>query len=368
MTTNASLSQRSLSSPHLWAQGARRLALGIGISAAIAIAAMALGEVDWFQRHGLSPLTLAIVLGMLMGNTAYPRVSARAAPGVAFSKQTLLRAGVVLYGLRLTTQDVAHVGAAGVLVDTVVLGSTFLLACHVGTRWLRLDRATAMLIGAGSAICGAAAVMATASVVRARAEQVTVAISTVVLFGTVAIFLYPALFELNRHWAIVRGGAAGFGIYVGSTVHEVAQVAAAGRSIGLEAMDTAVIAKMVRVMLLAPFLIALSTWLTRNRCRGAPASGDVLQATDTRVVIPWFAFGFVGLVLFNSLNLLPVRAVSMSIQLDTFLLAMAMSALGLSTNLADIRRAGTRPLLLALFLFAWLIAGGALINRAVMAL
>ena len=110
----------------------RRLAPGLLISAGLAAAAMALGSIDWLQNHGLSALTLAIVLGMLIGNTIYPRFAAVSGPGVNYSKQTLLRLGVVLYGLRLTVQDVGQVGLAGVAIDALVVGSTFALACWVG--------------------------------------------------------------------------------------------------------------------------------------------------------------------------------------------------------------------------------------------
>ena len=171
--------------------------------------------------------------------------------------------GVVLYGLRLTLQDIGHVGLAGVAIDALVLSSTFTLAYVIGTRWLKLDRTTALLIGAGSSICGAAAVMATEPVLRARAEQVTVAVATVVVFGTLSIFLYPALYDLNQHWPVIAGGADGFGIYAGSTIHEVAQVVAAAHPIGTHAEDAAVITKMVRVMMLAPFLLLLSGWMAR---------------------------------------------------------------------------------------------------------
>ena len=280
---------------------------------------------------------------------------------------------MVLYGLRLTVQDIGHVGMAGVAIDALVLGSTFGLACLIGTRWLGMDRKTAMLIGAGSSICGAAAVMAAEPVVKARAEQVTVAVATVVVFGTLAIFLYPLLFDLNRHWRLVPGGANGFGIYAGSTIHEVAQVVAAARSIGQGAADTAVIAKMVRVMMLAPFLIMLSAWLARDESRQAKRSGACRMGGhgiehSAKLAVPWFAFGFVAVVLFNSLQLLPAGVIEAVAEVDTILLAMAMAALGLSTHLGAIRRAGVKPLLLAAVLFAWLVIGGALINRWVPAL
>jgi uncharacterized integral membrane protein (TIGR00698 family) len=354
----------------------KQLLPGLAISATLAATAMALGRIGWLQDHGFSALTLAIVLGMLAGNTVYPRMAAASGAGVTFSKQNLLRLGVVLYGLRLTMQDIGHVGIAGVAIDALVLGSTFALACFIGTRWLGMDRKTAMLIGAGSSICGAAAVMAAEPVVRARAEQVTVAVATVVVFGTLAIFLYPALFELNQHWQLIPGGANGFGIYAGSTIHEVAQVVAAARSVGPQAADTAVIAKMVRVMMLAPFLIMLSAWLARDDAharanqtrRAVSASAQAPAHEKAKLAVPWFAFAFVGVVLFNSLRLLPSGVLALTTEVDTVLLAMAMAALGLSTHVSAIRKAGIKPLLLASILFVWLVVGGALINRFVPAL
>ena len=336
-----------------------KLLPGLLLSAVLAAVAIRLGTVGWLLAHGMSALTVAIVLGIVLGNTLYPRIAAASGAGVAFSKQTLLRAGVILYGLRLTLHDIGQVGTTGVLIDALLLSSTFALAYLLGTRVFGLDRSTALLIGAGNAICGAAAVMATEPLVRAKAEQVTVAISTVVVFGTVAIFLYPALYELNLHWQLLPAGSQAFGIYAGSTIHEVAQVFAAGRSISAETANTAVITKMVRVMMLAPFLIGLSAWLARQTDSGAAAT------PERKLTIPWFAFAFVGVVLLNSLAVLPHALVGIAIDVDTFLLAMAMGALGLTTHISAIRRAGIKPLLLGGLLFAWLIGGGVLINSVV---
>ena len=346
---------------------------GLLLSAALAAVAIRLGALGWLQAHGMSALTVAIVLGIVLGNTIYPSIATRSAPGVMFSKATLLRAGVILYGLRLTLHDIGQVGVTGVLIDGLLLGSTFALACFLGTRVFGLDRHTSMLIGAGNAICGAAAVMATEPLLRAKAEKVTVAISTVVVFGTIAIFVYPALYELNQHWLLMPAGTQTFGIYAGSTIHEVAQVFAAGRSISADTANTAVITKMVRVMMLAPFLILLSGWLARDEAQehaaASAAAGTAAQgATATpgrKLTIPWFAFAFIGMVIFNSLALLPHAAVATAIDVDTFLLAMAMGALGLTTHLSAIRRAGMKPLLLGGVLFVWLVGGGALINAAV---
>ena len=376
VSVSPEMTDAAVSSPSSWL--VLRLLPGLAVSGALAAAGILLGRIGWLQDHGFSALTLAIVLGMLVGNTVYPRFAAASCAGVNFSKQNLLRLGVVLYGLRLTAQDIGHVGLAGVATDALVLGSTFALACFIGIQWLGMDRKTAMLIGVGSSICGAAAVMAAEPVVKARAEQVTVAVATVVVFGTAAIFLYPLLFELNQQWQLIPGGADGFGIYAGSTIHEVAQVVAAARSVGPHAADTAVIAKMVRVMMLAPFLIMLSAWLARDeakravRVASAPASSEHTAShpapAKAKLAVPWFAFAFVGVVLFNSLNLLPPSVVAMTTEIDTILLSMAMAALGLATHISSIRKAGIKPLLLALILFVWLVLGGALINRWVFTL
>jgi uncharacterized integral membrane protein (TIGR00698 family) len=351
--------------PNGWQKAADRLP-GLALVAILAAVAIWLGRVGWFASAGISALTVAIVLGIVVGNTLYPRVARAGAGGVTFSKQTLLRLGIILYGLRLTFQDIAHVGIAGVAIDSLVLSSTFVLSWWMGTRLFGMDRETALLIGAGSAICGAAAVMATEPVVRGRAEQVTVAVSTVVVFGTVAIFLYPAIYHfIHRHHPLLMSSAS-YGIFAGSTIHEVAQVLAAGRSISEDAANTAVITKMVRVMMLAPFLAMLSAVLARTaaRCNAQPSSG---ARQSSKIVIPWFAVGFIGVAACNSLGVLPKAAVTGAVTFDTFILAMAMAALGLTTHVSAIRSAGIKPLALAAALFAWLILGGGAINAAVTA-
>src|SRR6267143_1658412 len=126
---------------------------GIALVGALAAGAIALGNIGWFESTGVSALTLAIALGMIAGNTLYPRIAHLGAGGVTFSKQTLLRLGIILYGLRLTFQDIATVGIRGVTIDFLVLSSTFALSWWMGTRLFGLDRKTAMLIGAGSSIC-----------------------------------------------------------------------------------------------------------------------------------------------------------------------------------------------------------------------
>lgn len=332
---------------------------GVALTGALALASIVLARIPFIDRNGLSALTLAIVLGMLVGNWVLGVGESRFTAGIVFGKQTLLRLGVVLYGLRLTFQDIAHVGVTGLLIDTIMLSCTFLLAWWAGTRWFQLDRTTAMLIGAGSAICGAAAVMATDPVVRGRADQVAIAVSTVVVFGTSAIFLYPFLYHLNLVHHIVAMTPWSYGIFAGSTIHEVAQVVAAGRAVGDSAADTAVITKMVRVMMLAPFLLLLSAYLARSKSRASVGAAVPARA---KLTIPWFALWFVAVTALHSAVRLPAAWVSAAVNADTVILAMAMAALGLTTHRSAIGQAGLKPIALGALLFTWLIVGGAVVN------
>jgi len=334
-----------------------QLAAGIVLSLAVAQAAAAMARFDWFRNHGISVLTLAIMLGIVIGNTVYAHVAPAAADGVQFARQTLLRIGIVLYGFRLSVADLAQVGIGGAVVDAMVLTSTFGLAAWIGVRFLKLERDTALLIGAGNAICGAAAVMATEPVLRARSEQATVAVATVVLFGSVAMFGYPVLYHVVQAWLPDAISAHAFGIYAGSTIHEVAQVVVAGRALGEDAAHAAVVTKMMRVMMLAPFLLSLSVFLVRRT--GASIHPG---ASAQRIVVPWFAFLFIAVILLHSVVPLP-SALSADISgIADLLLAMAMAALGFTTSMGAMRRAGGRCLALAAILFCWLTVGGAAIN------
>lgn len=334
-------------------QTVKRFIPGLLLTALIALTTAWLGNLPALSGLGLGALTLAIIAGIALGNSVYPLLSPSCDDGVQFAKQKLLRLGIIFYGFRLTFQQVMDVGINGVVIDVLILSSTFLLASVLGCRLLGLDRKTAWLIGAGSSICGAAAVLATAPVIKAEAEKVAVAVATVVIFGTLGIFLYPVL------WHQLAGLIPGvtltqFGIYTGSTIHEVAQVVAAGHAVSPETENAAVIAKMLRVMMLAPFLLLLSLVYSRH-------DGET-SASRQRIIFPWFALIFILVALFNSFNLLPERLVSGINALDNLLLAMAMAALGLSTRIRQLMNAGTRPFLLGLMLFAWLVLGGGAIN------
>jgi len=328
----------------------KRCAWGVLLALAVALTANQVSAVPAIAEAGLSALTLAIVIGMIIGNTVFPKVAARCAAGIDFSKTRLLRIGIVLYGFRITYQQIGAIGLRGIVIDILIIALTFGLAVWLGTRVFKLDRETSMLIGAGSAICGAAAVLATEPVVKGQAHKVSVAVATVVIFGTLGMFLYPALYpHLNL-------SEAAYGMYVGSTLHEVAQVVVAGKAVGDQAAATAVIEKMLRVMLLAPFLLILSSRI---------GVGGASQEGGRKITIPWFAVMFIVVAGINSLQIIPQQLVNWIIQADTLLLAMAMAGLGIRTHFAAVRQAGPRPILLATVLFAFLIVGGYFINHAV---
>jgi uncharacterized integral membrane protein (TIGR00698 family) len=173
---------------------------GLALTAVLTGAALWAGSFSAIAGAGFSALTLAILFGMVIGNTIYPKLWQSCDGGVIFAKQHLLRLGIILYGFRLTFAQIADVGVSGITIDVLTLTSTFFIACYLGQKVFGLDKHTSWLIGAGSSICGAAAILATEPVVKAEASKVTVAVATVVIFGTLAIFLYPAMYPMLAHW------------------------------------------------------------------------------------------------------------------------------------------------------------------------
>ena len=325
---------------------------GILLIALFSCAAFYLADTQPARSLSFSPLILGILLGMLYANSLRNHLPETWVPGILFCSKQLLRAGIVLYGFRLTFQSVAAIGAPAIGIDAAVVAGTLLLGVLLG-RALKMDRDLALLTSTGSAICGAAAVLGAEPVVKAAPHKTAVAVSTVVIFGTVSMFLYPAL------W---RAGILGLtpeqmGLYTGATLHEVAHVVGAGNAMGAEIADGAVIVKMIRVMMLAPVLVILSIILSRREA----AAG---QAGEKRkITIPWFAFLFLAVIGFNSLDLLPEAAVAGINSFDTFLLTMAMTALGAETSIEKFKRAGAKPFLLAGLLYLWLLGGGYLLSR-----
>ena len=321
---------------------------GILLVTLFSCAAFYLADTEIARQLSFSPLIIGILLGMLYANSLRNRLPETWVPGILFCSKQVLRAGIVLYGFRLTFQSVAAIGAPAIGIDAVVVVGTLLLGIILG-RLLKMDGDLALLTSTGSAICGAAAVLGAEPVVKGEPHKTAVAVSTVVIFGTVSMFLYPALWRAG----VLDLTPEQMGLYTGATLHEVAHVVGAGNAMGETIADSAVIVKMIRVMMLAPVLLVMGLLLARRK--GAQRG--------TKVTIPWFAFGFLAVIGFNSFNLLPASVVNGINSFDTFLLTMAMTALGTETSFEKFKRAGFKPFLLAALLYIWLLGGGYLLAK-----
>lgn len=321
---------------------------GVLLIALFSCAAFYIAEFDFVKRLSFSPLIVGIILGMLYANSLRNNLPETWVPGIKFCSKQILRLGIILYGFRLTFQSVIAVGTEAIVIDLIIVTLTLLIGIAAG-RLLKMDSHISLLTATGSAICGAAAVLGAESVIKPQPYKTAVAVSTVVIFGTIAMFVYPALFNAG----IIDLDNTAMGVYTGSTLHEVAHVVGAGNAMGTEVSDTAIIVKMIRVILLAPVLLVMSFFIG-----GKPAAGE-----KRKITIPWFAFGFIAVIGFNSLNLLPASLVSFINSFDTFLLTMAMTALGAETSIDKFRQAGAKPFILATILFVWLMGGGYLLAK-----
>jgi len=324
--------------------GIKKYLPGLTVALVFALVSFVITQHPLARANGVSPLVIAIILGLIYGNTLYSRNREVLFDGLCFSQQKLLRAGVALYGLNISFVQIAELGWPVVWLNCAIIILVMLVGIFVGRKLLGLDRTMAVLVAIGAAICGAAAVLAAGPVIRANIQQVAMAVATVVLFGTIAMFVYPLIYPL------LPLDAAHYGIYAGSTVHEVAQVVAAGAAVSPEAADTGVIVKLIRVMLLAPALIILGFWVR--------ASGDTKQ----KLYIPWFVFVFIAISAINTWLPLDEALHGILVQVDIVLLCMAMAALGVDTNFEKLRHLGPKPFLLALVLFVFLLFGGLFLN------
>ncbi len=338
---------------------------GVLLIALFSFAAFYIAEIPFVKSLSFSPLIVGIILGMLYANSLRNKLPETWVPGIKLCTKQVLRTGIVLYGFRLTLTQVAAVGLPAVLIDTIIVTGTIFLGILAG-RLLHMDRDTSLMTSTGSAICGAAAVLGAEPVVRCEGHKTAIAVSTVVIFGTISMFLYPIMYRMG--WLSGLSDTA-VAIYTGSTLHEVAHVAGAGNAMDpsdtLGIAGTATITKMIRVMLLAPVLVIMSLALARTgKRRGA-------SGAKSRITIPWFAFGFIGIICVNTLlqhvtGAATVKDIPLNgaiEYIDTFLLTMAMTALGTDTSIEKFRQAGSKPFLLAGILYVWLVGGGYLLAK-----
>ncbi|MGI6243619.1 MAG: YeiH family protein [Prevotella sp.] len=319
---------------------------GVLLMALFACAAFYIGDMQWVKALSLSPLVVGIILGMIYANSLRNQLPDTWVPGIAFTGKRILRFGIILYGFKLSFQDVIAVGLPAIIIDAIIVTFTILLGIALG-KLLKMDRSIALLTASGSAICGAAAVMGVDGAIKPKPYKTAVAVATVVIFGTLSMFLYPVLFRAG----IFDLPASQMGVFAGSTIHEVAHVVGAGNAMGAAVSDNAIIVKMIRVMMLVPVLLVIAFFVAKD-------VADRHESDKRKISIPWFAILFLVVIGFNSLNLLPESVVNFINTLDTFLLTMAMTALGAETSIDKFKKAGFKPFLLAFLLWLWLIGGG----------
>ncbi|MEM5317861.1 YeiH family protein [Paraburkholderia sp. JHI869] len=334
---------------------------GVLFVALFAAAVTSIASLPAIAGLGMSPLIVGIVAGAIYGNALRDGMPESWAAGINFSARKLLRIAVAFFGLRVSLQEIAQVGLPGLVESVAIVVSTLVIGTWVGMKVMKLDRDTAILTAAGSAICGAAAVLAFESTLQSKPHKSAVAVGSVVLFGTLSMFLYPVL--VRAGW--LHLDTLGAGLFFGGTIHEVAQVVGAASNVSPEATHIATIVKMTRVMLLVPVLLVLGVWLSRSARRKAVADGHAAAGGARKLAVPWFALGFLALVIVNSLNVLPEAAVHTINTLDTFALTMAMTALGIETRFSQIRQAGPRALTTGFIIYLWLVGGGLAITWGV---
>jgi uncharacterized integral membrane protein (TIGR00698 family) len=315
-------------------ESSRPIIPGVALAGAVALAANLLHSVPGGATF--SPMILAITIGIAVRNLV--GTPSFAGPGIAFSMRLLLRSAIVLLGLQITLTQLAAVGAMGLFIVTATLVATFAFTLAAG-RALGVDRKLTELIAAGTSICGASAVVATNSVTEASDEDVAYAIACVTIIGSIAMFVYPVLPHLLH-----LDGAA-YGLWSGASIHEIAQVAAASFQNGQRAGEIATVTKLARVMLLAPVVLALSV---------APRAGG--RRGSRRPPLPWFAIGFVAVAAINSAVTIPADARTAAATLSTFLLTIALAAMGLETDVSRFYAKGLRPAILGGFAFLFIAA------------
>lgn len=273
---------------------------------------------------------------------------ARSRPGVEFCARTLLRFGVGLLGARITADQIVALGWATAAVVMLGVATTICLGLLLGRR-LGLTRAQSVLSGGSVAICGASAALAISAVLPRdkEGERFTLmAVVTVTVLSTIAMVLYPLVAKLLQLPPELAG------IFIGGTIHDVAQVVGAGYMLSHQTGDVATVVKLFRVSLLVLVVVAVSFAFRTEREARDQADSD--SDIERQPLIPWFLWLFVAMVTVNSVGLLPVIAQDGLSTISRVCLVIAIAALGVKTSFAALAEAGWRPMVLILAETLWL--------------
>jgi uncharacterized integral membrane protein (TIGR00698 family) len=306
-------------------------------------------------RHPVSAAIIAILLGLLIRNLL--PVPDSIAAGCKKLVKKVIPVAIVLTGAGLNLRHMASIGLPALCITIVCMALAIAVAYYLG-RLLGLGERVAMLIGAGTGVCGNSAIVAVAPLIDARDEDLVLSIGTINLFGLVAMLACPVL------GGLLHLGHDAFGVWAGTSIHAVPQVVAAGFALSPEAGTLATLVKLVRVTLLAPLVFVLA--LIAARHRAAPSrSGDRVIVHYARFV-PWFVWGFVATALLGTLGLIPtlrfepadflagsagevsISLIALLTSTGKILLALAMAAIGLEVNVRLLAGVSTRALVTGL--------------------
>ncbi|QRM29747.1 YeiH family protein [Microvirga sp. VF16] len=305
-----------------------QLAPGIGLCAAIAIAAMGLqwAEEHWTGRPWLEALVIAILIGTIVRTLWTP--DKRWAPGIGFSAKTLLEIAVMLLGASISFQAVLDAGVGLILGIAVVVALAIGASYGLG-RWLGLPKRMAMLVACGNSICGNSAIAAVAPVIGARPEDVASSIAFTAILGVIVVLTLPLLVPL------LDLSMTQYGVLAGLTVYAVPQVLAATVPVSLVSTQLGTLVKLVRVLMLGPVVIALSLAMGRS-------TTDAKPSLSWNRLVPWFIVGFLSLALLRSLGVIPDAVLRAIVPTATLFTIISMAALGLGVDLKVLRNVGGR--------------------------
>ncbi|MEI8388301.1 MAG: YeiH family protein [bacterium] len=303
---------------------------GLILVAVLTTLAVYIQNIPLVKSLSLSAIIIAILLGMLIKNTIGTKEIMN--EGIKLCSKKVLRLAIILLGFKLSLLEVSKLGFKAAIIILIITSATLIFTRYLGKK-LNISRSLSILIGAGTSICGASAIVAVNAVTKSENEEdVAFAVGIVTIFGTVFMLFYPVLFHVFHINTIF------YSLWAGSSIHEVAQVVAAGFAASNQAGTFATVVKLTRVLLIVPVTILLSIRESKRK------NSDKFSFKN--ITIPWFVLMFLGVIIINSLNIIPQNISKSLINIDNYLMTAAMIGLGLETSLSGMKKTGLKPIYL----------------------
>jgi uncharacterized integral membrane protein (TIGR00698 family) len=305
-----------------------------GLAMAALVAAAARLTAQWVP-FGLSEILIAVWLGLVLATLGW--LPSTVGPGLRLAQQRILRLGIILLGARLSLFDVAAIGVGALGLVALCMAAVLTFVIVVG-RLAHMPRRLVLLIGVGTAVCGNSAIIATAPVLKAEEREVSFAVATITLFGTLAVFLYPLV------GSALQLSDVAFGMWSGVAVNDTSQVVAASAAYSAVALDTATVVKLVRNTLMAPLILLIAFWWNRTAAgvEGESAREGALKA------FPLFVLGFLAMALLRTVGVIDAPSARVIDEVVKVCILVALAAVGLSTRLGVLWSVGPRPFFLGL--------------------